>query len=85
MRMESCDISPCIFYLAVSGQPHAPAGLFCVKVPWYPVDRRLGRPQNRSGYSSGETIPATARDRTQIVQPVASEVMANKTNIEQVN
>jgi hypothetical protein len=31
-----------------SGQLHAPATLAPGKQPWYPLDRRLGGPQNRS-------------------------------------
>jgi hypothetical protein len=32
-----------------SGQLHAPAALTPGRSPWYPLDRRLGRPQSRSG------------------------------------
>jgi hypothetical protein len=35
--------------MEASGQLHAPAGLPQVKSSWYPLDRRLGRPQNHSG------------------------------------
>jgi hypothetical protein len=35
--------------MEVSGQFHAPAALPEVKSPWYPLDRRLGGPQSRSG------------------------------------
>jgi hypothetical protein len=35
--------------MEVSGQLHAPAALLQVKSPWYPLDRRLGGPQSRSG------------------------------------
>jgi hypothetical protein len=34
--------------MEVSGQLHAPAALPQRKSPWYPLDRRLGGPQNRS-------------------------------------
>jgi hypothetical protein len=37
--------------MEVSGQLHAPVALLPVKSPWYPLDRRLGGPQNRSGCS----------------------------------
>jgi len=33
----------------VRGQRHAPAALPQEKSPWYPLDRRLGGPQSRSG------------------------------------
>jgi hypothetical protein len=33
----------------VSGELHAPAALPQGKNPWYPLDRRLGGPQSRSG------------------------------------
>jgi len=49
-------------------QPLYPQG----KNPWYPLDRRLGRPQSWSGCSGKEKkIPAPAANRTPIVQPVA--------------
>jgi hypothetical protein len=35
--------------MEVSGQLHATAALPQGKSPWYPLDRRLGGPQNRSG------------------------------------
>jgi hypothetical protein len=44
------------------------------KSPWYPLDRRLGRPQSRSGGGGEEKIPSLRREsnlRTLIVQPVA--------------
>jgi hypothetical protein len=34
--------------MEVSGQLHAPAALLQKKSPWYPLERRLGEPQNRS-------------------------------------
>jgi len=37
----------------VNGQLHAPAAL-SPESPWYPLDRRLGGPQSRSGHSGGE-------------------------------
>jgi hypothetical protein len=40
--------------MEVSGQLHAPAALPQGKSPWYPLDRRLGGPQNRSGLSGEE-------------------------------
>jgi len=40
--------------MEVSGQLHASATLHPGKSPWYPLDRRLGGPQNRSGRGGGE-------------------------------
>jgi hypothetical protein len=54
--------------LTVSGQRHAPAALYPRgKEPWYPLDRRLGGPQNRS---------TPVGDRTPIVQPVVRHYTA---------
>jgi hypothetical protein len=38
----------------VSGHLHAPAALPQGKSPWYPLDRRLGEPQSRSGRGGEE-------------------------------
>jgi hypothetical protein len=38
--------------MEVSGQLHAPAALLPGKGPRYPLDRRLGGLQNRSGHGS---------------------------------
>jgi hypothetical protein len=40
--------------MEVSGQIHAPAALPQGKNPWYPLDRRLGGPQSRSGRDGEE-------------------------------
>jgi hypothetical protein len=40
--------------MEVSGQLHAPAALPPGKEPWYPLDRRLGGPQSRSGRGGEE-------------------------------
>jgi hypothetical protein len=40
----------------VSGQLHAPAALTPGKETLYPLDRRLGEPQNRSGRRGEEKI-----------------------------
>jgi len=37
----------------------------------YSLDRKLGGPQNRSRRSGEEWIPASARNRTPVLQPVA--------------
>jgi hypothetical protein len=60
--------------MEVSGQLHAPAALPPGKSPWYPLDRRLGGPQSRSGYGGEEKNSQTPREsnpRTPIVQSVA--------------
>jgi hypothetical protein len=44
------------------------------RAPWYPLDRRLGGTQSRSGHGGEEKIPSPHREsnpRTPIVQPVA--------------
>jgi hypothetical protein len=40
--------------MEMSGQLHAPAALHQGKSPWYPLDRRLGGPQSRSGRGGEE-------------------------------
>jgi hypothetical protein len=40
--------------MEVSGQLHALVALPPRKSPWYPLDRRLGRPQSRSGRGGEE-------------------------------
>jgi hypothetical protein len=40
--------------MKVSGQLHAPAALPPGKSSWYPLDRRLGGAQNRSGRDGEE-------------------------------
>jgi hypothetical protein len=57
----------------VSGQRHAPAMLYRRgKDPRYPLDGRLGGPQNRSGHKGYRENPfASAGDRTSIAQSVA--------------
>jgi hypothetical protein len=40
--------------MKVSGQFHAPAALPPGKYPWYPLDRRLGGSQSRSGRGGEE-------------------------------
>jgi hypothetical protein len=54
-----------------SGQLHAPAALTPSKSPRYPLDRKLGGPQSRSG-SGGEKYPiiVPVGNRTQIIQSV---------------
>jgi hypothetical protein len=43
--------------MEVSGQLHAPAALPPGKSLWYPLDRRLGGPQSRSGRGGEEKNP----------------------------
>jgi hypothetical protein len=56
----------------VIGQLHAPAALPPGKSPWYPLDRRLGRLQSRSGHSDEEknSHPLPGLEPP-IIQPVA--------------
>jgi hypothetical protein len=60
--------------MEVSGQLHAPAASPPRKSPWYPLDRRPGGPQSRSGRSDKGKNPNTrweSNPRTPIVQSVA--------------
>jgi hypothetical protein len=50
--------------LEVSGQLHASAALAPGKSPLYPLDRRLGGPQNQAGRRGEEKILASAGTRT---------------------
>jgi hypothetical protein len=63
----------------VSGQLHAPAALLSGKEPLYPLDRRLGEPQNRSGGGGGEknSQPLPGLELP-IIQPVAQRVFFMK-------
>jgi hypothetical protein len=61
--------------LEVSGQLHATAALPPGKDPRYPLDRRLGGPQSRSGRFGAEKILDPTGTRVlspSVVQPVAS-------------
>jgi hypothetical protein len=40
--------------MEVSGQLHTPAALTQEKSPWYPLDRRLGGSQSRSGHGGDQ-------------------------------
>jgi hypothetical protein len=57
----SGGIAPLILWrwhlVEVSGQLHAPAAFPPGKEPWYPLDRRLGGLQSRSGRGGEEKIP----------------------------
>jgi hypothetical protein len=58
--------------MEVSGQLHALATLPQGKSPWYPLDRRLGEPQNRSGRGGEENnSQPLPRLEPPIIQPVA--------------
>jgi hypothetical protein len=58
--------------MEVGGQLHAPAALPQGKSPWYPLDRRLGGTQSRSGRDGEEknSQPLPGLE-PQIIQPVA--------------
>jgi hypothetical protein len=61
--------------LEVSGQLHAPAALPRGKSPPYPLDRRVGGPNDRSGRHGEVKILAPTGTRTSdplVFQPVAS-------------
>jgi hypothetical protein len=58
----------------VSGQLHAPAALSRRKNPRYPLDRRLGEPQSRSGLPGGEKILVPTGTRTPTLgRPASSQ------------
>jgi hypothetical protein len=62
--------------MEVSGQFHALVALLPGKSPRFPLDRRLGGPQNRSGLGGEREIPSPRRESnlgTPIVQPVAAQ------------
>jgi hypothetical protein len=61
-------------YLEVSGQLHAPAALPPGKSPRYPLDRRMGGPQSRSGRRRRENSwpYRDSNSDPSVVQPVAS-------------
>jgi hypothetical protein len=64
--------------MEVSGQLHPPAALIQGKSPWYPLDKRLGEPQIRSGHSGEKKIHSPRREsnpRTLIVQTVAQPIL----------
>jgi hypothetical protein len=58
----------------VSAQLHVPATLPLGKNPQYPLDRRLGSPQNRFGRCEEEKNFAPAGNRAPAVQPVAYQL-----------
>jgi hypothetical protein len=61
-------------YTEVSGKLHAPASLLPGKKSGYPLDRRLGGPQNQSGRNSEESkFPLLAGNGAH-VQLVASSL-----------
>jgi hypothetical protein len=60
----------------VSGQFHTPAHLSPGKSPRYPLDRRLGVPQNRFGRRGIEKILDSNSDPS-VVQPVTSRYINN--------
>jgi hypothetical protein len=56
--------------MEVSGQLHSPAALPLAKEPWYPLDRRLGESQSRSGRCGEEKNLAPAGNRIPAVQTI---------------
>jgi hypothetical protein len=66
----------------VSGQLHAPAALPPGKELRYPLDRRLGGPQSRSGRRGEHSWPyRDLNPEPSVVQPVASRYTDNATKI----
>jgi hypothetical protein len=63
--------------MGVSGQSHATAAI----CPRYPLDKRLGGPQSRTGHRLEETSFAPARDRTSVVQSVVRHYTAWATRL----
>jgi hypothetical protein len=56
----------------VSGQLHDPAVLLPGNNPWYPLDRKLGWPQSRSGSGGEEENSQPLRGlEPPLIQPVA--------------
>jgi hypothetical protein len=53
------------------GQLHVPAALLRGKLPWCPLERRLGGPHSRSRRCGEEKNLASAGNRTPTVQLVA--------------
>jgi hypothetical protein len=65
--------------MEVNGQLHAPAALPQGKEPRYPLDRRLGGPQSRSGRNGEEKNSHPRREsntRTPIAQPIKDVTMS---------
>jgi hypothetical protein len=59
--------------MEVSGQLHAPSALFLGKDRGYPLDRRLGGPQNLSGRDGEEkNFTPTLNSDPSVVQLIAS-------------
>jgi hypothetical protein len=57
--------------MEVSGQLYAPVPLAQGKSLWYPLDRMLGGPQNRSGRGGeGKNLQPLPGLELQIIQPV---------------
>jgi hypothetical protein len=57
--------------MEMSGQLHASVALSQRKSPQYPLDRRLGGPQSRSGHSEEKkNIPAATGNQTPVIQYV---------------
>jgi len=64
--------------MEMSGQPRAPAALRQGRNPWYPLDRRLGGPQNRSGHGGEEkNSQPLPGPKPPIIQPVTQRYTLN--------
>jgi len=57
-----------------SGQLQAQAALPLGKQAPYPLDRRMGEPQGRSGHYGEEKKPCPARNQTPVIQPAAKSL-----------
>jgi hypothetical protein len=68
--------------MEVSGKLHALTAFLPCKKPWYPLDRRLGGPQSRSGLSGEEKnsqpLPGFLPP---IIQPVAQRYTTELTRL----
>jgi hypothetical protein len=63
--------------MEVSGQLHTPSALPQGKNPWYPLYRRLGGPQSRSGRGGEEkNFQPLLELEPPIIQPVAQSYTA---------
>jgi hypothetical protein len=57
--------------MEVRDQIQAPAALTLEKDPQYPLDRRLGEPENWSGHCTVDKSGAPTGNRVPAVQPIA--------------
>jgi len=80
MQGAGVDMSPLILtspLTKLGGQPHVPAALSQGKKPRYPLNRRLGGPQSRSG-SFGKEISFLSQDpKSGSPRPQPWKIVAN--------